>query len=112
MPDYRFEVVSGHLINVYPIGAENDEDNYKFLRDTARQEKVDLSRAVRELVSKGRLMEAIEEYKKSRASLGRAAEIAGLSVGEMMAILREYGVESRIEKDDYLEGLENLRKVW
>jgi hypothetical protein len=29
----------------------------------------------------------------------------------MMAILTEFGVESRLEKEDYLEGLENLQKV-
>jgi len=30
----------------------------------------------------------------------------------MMTILSEFGVESRIEKDDYLQGLKNLRQAW
>jgi len=46
------------------------------------------------------------------ASLGKAAQLAGLSVGQMMTLLAEFGVESRIEKDDYLEGLKNLAKAW
>ena len=44
--------------------------------------------------------------------LGKAAELAGLPVGQMMTVLTEFGVESRIEKEDYLQGLHNLAKVW
>jgi predicted HTH domain antitoxin len=44
--------------------------------------------------------------------LGKAAELAGLPVGQMMTILTEFGVESRIEKEEYLKGIENLAKVW
>lgn len=29
-----------------------------------------------------------------------------------MTILTDFGVESRLEKDDYLQGLKNLQKVW
>jgi len=29
-----------------------------------------------------------------------------------MTLLAEFGVESRIEKDDYLEGLHHLANVW
>jgi predicted HTH domain antitoxin len=42
-------------------------------------------------------------------SLGRAAELAGVPVGQMMTILTEFGVESRIEEEDYLQGLAALR---
>lgn len=41
-----------------------------------------------------------------------AAEFAGVPVGQMMTILTDFGVESRLEKDDYLQGLKNLQKVW
>jgi hypothetical protein len=30
----------------------------------------------------------------------------------MMTILTEFGVESRLENEDYLRGLKNLEKVW
>jgi len=46
------------------------------------------------------------------ASLGRAAELAGVPLGQMMTILTEFGVESRLEKEDYLQGLKNLQKAW
>jgi hypothetical protein len=30
----------------------------------------------------------------------------------MMTILTEFGVETRLDRDDYLQGLQNLKKVW
>ena len=94
------------------ISLRMDEENYAFLKKWAKTEKEDLSKAVREVVYKGRVMLAIEKYKKGEASLGRAAEIAGLSVGQMITVLAEYGVESNLEKEDYFKGLENLKEVW
>jgi predicted HTH domain antitoxin len=65
-----------------------------------------------DLVTRGRVLLAVERYKKGDVSLGKAAQLAGLSVGQMMTLLAEFGVESRIEKDDYLQGLKNLTNAW
>lgn len=89
-----------------------DPENYEFLTEITKQERSDLSKAVRDLVSRGRVLLAMERYKKGDASLGKAAQLAGLSVGQMMTLLTEFGVESRIEKDDYLQGLKNLAHAW
>jgi predicted HTH domain antitoxin len=89
-----------------------DEENYRFLRRLSKEEKTDLSAAVRELVDKGRIMLAVERYRQRKASLGRAAELAGVPIGEIIEILAEYGVESNLEAEDYRRGLEHLRKVW
>jgi predicted HTH domain antitoxin len=89
-----------------------DRENYNFLREITKEEGSDLSKAVRDMVTRGRILLAVERYKKGEASLGRAAELAGMPVGQMMAILVEFGVESRLEKEDYLQGLKNLQKVW
>jgi predicted HTH domain antitoxin len=89
-----------------------DRENYEFLTEISKQERSDLSKAVRNLVARGRVLLAVKRHKKGDASLGKAAELAGLSVGQMMTLLAELGVESRIEKDDYLEGLKNLAKAW
>jgi predicted HTH domain antitoxin len=89
-----------------------DRDNYEFLAEISKEERSDLSKAVRDLVTRGRILLAVERYKKGEASLGKAAEIAGLPVGQMMTILTEFGVESRIEDADYLQGLHHLAKVW
>jgi predicted HTH domain antitoxin len=89
-----------------------DEENYEFLRRLSRDEKADLSAAVRELVYKGRIMMAVERYRQRKASLGRAAELAGVPLGEMIEILANYGVENNLEVEDYRQGLKHLRKVW
>lgn len=89
-----------------------DEENYQFLRRLSKDEKEDLSAAVRELVDKGRIMLAVERYRQRKASLARAAELAGVPIGDMIEILAEYGVESNLEAEDYRRGLEHLRKVW
>lgn len=89
-----------------------DRDNYDFLHEITKEEGSDLSKAVRDLVTRGRILLAVERYKKGEASLGRAAELAGVPLGQMMTILAEFGVESRPEKEDYLHGLKNLQRVW
>jgi len=89
-----------------------DRDNYEFLAELSKEERSDLSKAVRDLVTRGRILLAVERYKKGEASLGKSAELAGLPVGQMMTILTEFGVESRIEDADYLQSLHHLAKVW
>src|SRR5437667_8539549 len=89
-----------------------DKENFEFVCRLSKQEKGDISKTVLNLVYKGRGMLAIEKYKNGEASLGKAAELAGLSVGDMMTTLEQYGVKSNLEVEDYLEGLDNLKKVW
>jgi predicted HTH domain antitoxin len=87
-----------------------DRYNYEFLSEFTKEERSDLSKTIRDLVPRGRVMLAIEKYRSGEASLGRAAELAGLPVGQMMTVLTDFGVESRLEKEDYLQGLQNIRQ--
>ena len=89
-----------------------DRDNYQFLHEITKEEGSDLSKAVRDMVTRGRILLAVERYKKGEASLGKAAELAGLPLGQLMTMLTEFGVESRLEREDYLQGLKNLTEVW
>lgn len=89
-----------------------DRDNFEFLSKITKEERSDLSKVVRDRVTRGRVLLAVERYKKGEASLGKAAELAGLALGQMMTILTEFGVESRVENEDYLQGLGNLQKAW
>jgi predicted HTH domain antitoxin len=89
-----------------------DDKYYKFLSSLAKEEQGDVSTAVRELVDLGRIMLAVEKYRKSEASLEKASRLAGVSLSKMMDILAEYGVEANLEYEDYLKGLETLRKQW
>lgn len=89
-----------------------DRDNYEFLTRITKEEESDLSKAVRDLVTRGRILLAVEKYKKGQASLSKAAEVAGLPVGQMMTLLGEFGVRSKIDDTDYRQSLANLAKVW
>jgi predicted HTH domain antitoxin len=89
-----------------------DRDNYEFLTRISKEDRSDLSKAVRDLVTRGRISLAVEKYKEGEVSLGKAAEVAGLGIGQMMMVLRKFGVKSRIDQEDYRQGLENLTKVW
>ncbi len=89
-----------------------DRENFEVLRERTNEEKSDLSKTVRDMVTRGRVLLGVERYKQGEASLGKAAELAGVPVGRMMTILREFGIESRIEDDDYRQGLASIRKVW
>ncbi|MHB8756136.1 MAG: hypothetical protein ACYC92_14450 [Candidatus Acidiferrales bacterium] len=55
-----------------------DRDNYEFLSEITKEERSDLSKAVRDMVTRGRIFLAVERYKKGEASLGKSAELAGL----------------------------------
>ena len=94
-----------------PMRFRMDRDNYDFLHEITKEEGSDLSKAVRDMVTRGRVLLAVERYKKGEAPLGRSAELAGVRLGQMMTILTEFGVESRLEKDDYLQGLKNLQNL-
>jgi len=85
-----------------------DKKKYDFVKNLAKEEKGDLSSAVRDLIDRGRVHLAIEEYKKGNTSLGRASKLAGLSISEMIDILSEYGVKSTLDEEDYRNGLKNL----
>jgi predicted HTH domain antitoxin len=53
-----------------------DRENFEFLNELTKEPRSDLSKAVRDMVSRGRILLAVERYKKGEASLGRAAELA------------------------------------
>jgi predicted HTH domain antitoxin len=112
LPPRRREIETGGKAMSKTMSVRMDRGNYDFLHEITKEEGSDLSKAVRDMVTRGRVMLAVERYKKGEASLGRVAELAGISVAQVMNILTEFGVESRLEKDDYLQGLKNLQETW
>lgn len=76
--------------------------------DTIKQisikSKKDKSTTIRELVELGKIYFAIMKYREGKVSIGKAAEIAGLSISEIVDLLSELGIKGTIELEDYLEG--------
>jgi predicted HTH domain antitoxin len=89
-----------------------NETDYRSLASLAREEGGDVSKTVRELVQLGRLMLALEKYKKGEASIEKSARIAGVSLSRMLDLLREHGVTANLEKKDYLRSLKTIRRIW
>jgi len=89
-----------------------DAEYYGFLNRLARQEHEDKSKVLRNLLSQGRIFLGINEYGSGKVSLEKAAKLAGLSLTEFMDELTKLGIESKIEYEDYIQGLKNLEKVW
>jgi len=81
----------------------------------AKLELVDKSVIIREALEKGfadvKLEIAVEMFSKGKVTTSEAAEIAGLSVGEMMDELVKRGVRQSITKEDIKGSLERALKV-
>ena len=58
-----------------------DREDFEFLNELTKEQKSNFSKAVRDMVTRGRVLLAVDRYKKGEASLGRAAELAGALVG-------------------------------
>ena len=43
-----------------------DRENFEFLNGLAKEQRSDLSKAVRDMVTRGRILLAVERYKKGR----------------------------------------------
>ena len=89
-----------------------EKEDYISIKQIAEENREDVSKAIRELVEKGRFLLAMEKYKEKDISLGKAAELAGVSISKMIDKLAELGIKNHIEFEDYERGLENLRKEW
>lgn len=92
------------------------KDELDAINKIAREEKTDKTTAVRKTLALGTkqylLEKAISNYSKGKISVGKAAEHAGVSLWEMMDLLKERNVQNNLDSSDYLEGLQNLKKVF
>jgi len=86
----------------------------RLLERLAKLEKVDRSKILRETLDMGikqRLIDmSLEEFHKGRISLGKAAELAGISIWEMIETIKERKESIHYTKEDLEKDLEALRK--
>ena len=99
------------VYNMTLISTRIPEDIRKDLKWYAEKERIGMSIAFRKILEKGlqeiKLEYSLELYKKGRISLWKAAEIAGISLWEIMEIVRE----RRIPKHYTIEDAEKDLKV-
>ncbi|NJE25877.1 UPF0175 family protein [Thermococcus sp. MV5] len=65
----------------------------------------------RDLPRMVRLYLVIELYREGKISLGKAAEIAGITRWEMMEVLSSKGVPLQYDEDDLKEDIDTLERV-
>ena len=85
----------------------------KRLKKIERLEHMEKSALVRKLLLKGAEEElkqqALELFREKKVSVGKAAEIAGLSVYEILNLIRQKGIYLHIEREEIEEDLKAAR---
>ncbi|MBI2598124.1 MAG: UPF0175 family protein [Candidatus Diapherotrites archaeon] len=98
------------------ISARFEKEDTKKIEDVAKEEKTDKTSVLKKMVSMGlkqyQLEKAIKQYQEGKMSTAKAAEMAGISLWEMMDKLKEKNIANPLSEQEFKEGLKNLRKAW
>ena len=88
------------------------EGDLKIVNQFSKTYKKDKSTSIRELLEMGRIYFAITEYIKGKISLGKASKIAGLPISDLMDLLADLGIKSKIELIDYIESKKTAKNLF
>ena len=88
-----------------------DKESLEFLNKFSKEEKISKGETLRELLLNGRLMLGIKLYKERKASIGKASEIAGVSMSKFMDNLSDFGLNSNLTLEDFKLSLINAKKL-
>ncbi len=91
------------------LGARLEKEVIGMVEETAKEEYVDKTKALTELIILGRqkylLEKALRLYGEGRCSLDKAALLAGITVSEMMGEAAKAGLRSEETIEEYKQGL-------
>jgi len=94
------------------VSARLPKEMVDLIEEIAREEKVDkstvLDRALDRYTREWKLKRALESYREGSVTLPKAAEIAGLSVWEMIDILSTRKIQPQYDIEDLEEDLKAL----
>lgn len=95
------------------VTARIPEEMYEAIERIRHAEHTDRSTAIKTLLERGidqwRLDEAVERYREGQATLGAAADQAGLSLWRFLEVLDDRGVAVNYTPDDLAADLEAVR---
>ena len=98
------------------ISARFQKEETAMLEQIAKEEKTDKTTALRKIFALGAkqyaLEKAVREYQTGKAGTAKAAEIAGITLWEMMEELNKRNIANPLTQEDYKEGLKNIEKAW
>ncbi len=97
------------------IGVRLPKDVLKYVEEQARRENVDRSVMIRRFMEKGiaefRKEKAAELYVHEKISISGAAEMANLTIPEMVEFLIDKGYRSSYSLEDFRKGVKLLEKI-
>ncbi|MBI5553559.1 MAG: UPF0175 family protein [Candidatus Diapherotrites archaeon] len=97
------------------VSARISKQESSLLEEVATGERTDKTAALRRLLNLGgqqyRLQKAIEQYRAGKISIGKAKDLAGISLWEFMDLLKQENVSNPLPYEAFQEGLENLEKT-
>lgn len=88
-----------------------DKREIQILNALEKTEK-DKSSAARELIKKGWILTILKLYRDGKISTGKAARELEMSISEFIDLLKELGIRSPIEYEDFIEGQKTIEKIW
>lgn len=94
------------------ISVRINEKLEEIIKRHSEERKVEQSAIIRDLINNGSLFLAIKGYAKGEYSIGKAAYLANLPLSEFMDLIMDIGIKSKINKEDLLEGYENLKEFF
>ena len=95
------------------ISARVSKERIELVEAIARAEKVDrstvLDRALEHYTQEWRLQKALKSYMEGHVTLSRAAEVAGLSIWEMIDVIDKRRISPQYDIEDLEDDLKALR---
>lgn len=96
------------------LGARIEPEIMQIVDKVSEEKSVDRTGALKILVAKGwkefRLEKGLHSYAEGKASIDKAAKIAGIAVTEMMEQATAHGIKSDETIEEYKQGLKLLLK--
>ena len=94
------------------IGARLDRETLKMIEQTAKENQIDKTKALKELIRIGRknilIEKNIELYRRGLCSIDKAAKETGITITEMMQEAVKAGIKSDQTIEEYQRGLRLL----
>jgi len=84
---------------------------FKVIEHRARQEKIDEATAIRQLLALGAEGYAVELFRQGKVTLNEAAELAGVTVRQMIDLLQRHGVRGNVRLDQQKRALEFVSEL-
>jgi predicted HTH domain antitoxin len=88
-----------------------DDQLNKLINNFIKDQHMEKSEAIRQLILKGVYMNAVQGYLEQKISIQKAASMANMALSDFMDFLGKLGIGSQLDLEDILTGYDNLRLI-